>query len=148
MGDIVLFQPRKLVLLLAVFSLFIFTPAQADEPIKVVYHVMDTESQGMLAMGNIRNHLRADPSAKITLVALFKGINLLMEGTVDKNGNPYALAIEELAGKGVQFDICKNSMDFFKVEADKVLPQVKVIPSGVAEIARLQAQEHYVYIKP
>ena len=30
MGDIVLFQPRKLVLLLAVFSLFIFTPAQAD----------------------------------------------------------------------------------------------------------------------
>ncbi len=57
MGDIVLFQPRKLVLLLAVFSLFIFTPARADEPIKVVYHVMDTESQGMLAMGNIRNHL-------------------------------------------------------------------------------------------
>ena len=141
-------QPRQMTLLLAIFVMFIFAPARADEPIKVVYHVMDTDAQGMLAMGNIRNHLRADPNAKITLVALFKGINLLLEGTTDKNGNPYALAIEELAGKGVQFEICKNSMDYFKVEADKVLPQVKVVPSGVAEIARLQAQEHYVYIKP
>lgn len=134
--------------LVSLCFLFAIVPAHANEPIKVVYHVMDTEAQGMLAMGNIRNHLRADPSAKITLVALFKGINLLMEGTTDKNGNPYALAIEELSGKGVQFEICKNSMDFFKVNADQVLPQVKVVPSGVAEIARLQAQEHYVYIKP
>jgi uncharacterized protein len=148
MGNIVQLQSRRLALLLTIIAAFVFAPARADEPVKVVYHVMDTEAQGMLAMGNIRNHLRADPSAKITLVALFKGINLLLEGTVDKNGNPYALAIEELAGKGVQFDICKNSMDFFKVDADKVLPQAKVIPSGVAEIARLQAQEHYVYIKP
>ena len=139
---------RRLALLLSVLFFFALPSAQAEDPIKVVYHVMDTDAQGMLAMGNIRNHLRADPSAKITLVALFKGINLLMEGTTDKNGNPYALAVEELSGKGVQFEICKNSMDFFKVNAGQVLPQVKVIPSGVAEIARLQAQEHYVYIKP
>ena len=139
---------RRLALLLSVLFFFALPSAQAEDPIKVVYHVMDTDAQGMLAMGNIRNHLRADPSAKITLVALFKGINLLMEGTTDKNGNPYALAVEELSGKGVQFEICKNSMDFFKVNPGQVLPQVKVIPSGVAEIARLQAQEHYVYIKP
>ncbi len=141
-------QLRILAPILCLFLLAGPAGVRAEDPIKVVYHVMDTDAQGMLAMGNIRNHLRADPSAKITLVALFKGINLLMEGTVDKNGNPYALAVEELAGKGVQFDICKNSMDFFKVDASKVLPQVKVIPSGVAEIARLQAQEGYVYIKP
>ena len=139
---------QRLALLWCAVLLFALVPARADEPIKVVYHVMDTDAQGMLAMGNIRNHLRADPSVKITLVALFKGINLLLEGTTDKNGNPYALAIEELAGKGVQFEICKNSMDFFKVNPGQVLPQVKIIPSGVAEIARLQAQEHYVYIKP
>jgi uncharacterized protein len=135
-------------LLLSTFVIIAAAPARADEPIKVVYHVMDTESQGMLAMGNIRNHLRADPGVKITLVALFKGINLLLEGTADKNGNPYALAVEELAGKGVQFEICQNSMNFFKVDPNTVLPQVKIVPSGVAEIARLQATEHYVYIKP
>lgn len=135
-------------LFLAAWVLTFAATIHAEGPVKVVYHVMDTDAQGMLAMGNIRNHLRADPGAKITLVALFKGINLLLEGTTDKNGNPYALAIEELAGKGVQFEICKNSMDYFKIEPDRVLQQVKVIPSGVAEIARLQAKEGYVYIKP
>lgn len=137
----------SIALIFIVLSMFSVT-SHGQVPIKVVYHVMDTDTQGMLAMGNIRNHLRADPTVKITLVALFKGINLLMEGSVDKNGNPYALAIEELAGKGVQFEICKNSMDFFKVNADQVLPQVKIIPSGVAEIAKLQAEQQYVYIKP
>ncbi len=134
--------------LIFVFLFSLSATSHGEGPIKVVYHVMDTDAQGMLAVGNIRNHLRADPTTKITLVALFKGINLLMEGTVDKNGNPYALAIEELVGKGVQFEICKNSMDFFKVTADQVLPQVRVIPSGVAEIAKLQAEQQYVYIKP
>ena len=141
-------RQQLVALLLCTFVLYAVAPARADEPIRVVYHVMDTESQGVLAMGNIRNHLRADPGVKITLVALFKGINLLLEGTTDKNGNPYALAVEELAGKGVQFEICQNSMNFFKIDPNTVLPQVKVVPSGVAEIARLQAQEHYVYIKP
>ena len=139
---------HRLALLVGVVILLACANGRAAEPIKVVYHVMDTESQGTLAMGNIRNHLRADPSAKITLVALFKGINLLIEGTTDKSGNPYALAVEELAGKGVQFEICKNSMDFFKVNAGQVLPQVKIVPSGVAQIAQLQAREGYVYIKP
>lgn len=120
----------------------------ADEPVKVVYHVTDTESQGMLTLGNTRNHLRADPTAKIVVVALFKGINLLLDGTLDKNGNPYSVPIEELAAKGVEFRICKNSMDFFKVDASKVLPQAQIVPSGVAEIARLQFKEHYAYIKP
>jgi uncharacterized protein len=139
---------RQLALVLSLFFTVGPPAAFGAEPIKVVYHVMDTDAQGTLAMGNIRNHLRADPTVKITLVALFKGINLLIEGTVDKNGNPYALAVEELAGKGVQFEICKNSMDFFKVNADQVLPQVKIVPSGVAEIAKLQAEQQYVYIKP
>jgi uncharacterized protein len=56
--------------------------------------------------------------------------------------------VEELAGKGVQFEIRQNSMNFFKVNADQVLPQVKIVPSGVAKIERLQAQKHYVYIRP
>lgn len=122
--------------------------ALAGEPTKVVYHVTDTEAQGMLTLGNIRNHLRADPSAKIAVVTLYKGIDLLLEGGQDKNGNPYNIGIEELAAKGVEFKICQNSMNFFKVDAARVLPQVKIVPSGVAEIARLQYQEHYAYIKP
>ena len=121
---------------------------QAADPVKVVYHVTDTEGQARLALGNIRNHLRADPTAKITVVALYKGINFMVEGATDANGNPYALSVEELAEKGVEFKVCKNSMDFFKVDPAKLLHEAKIVPSGVAEVARLQAQEGYAYIKP
>jgi uncharacterized protein len=136
--------------LIAVVGVFLsFAPlAYADEPVKVVYHVSDTETQGLLTLGNARNHLRADPTAKIVVVGLFKGIDLMLEGSADKNGNPYNIAIEELSGKGVEFRVCNNSLNFFKVDPSRVIPQAKVVPSGVAEIARLQFQEHYAYIKP
>jgi uncharacterized protein len=131
-----------------VFACGFASMGQAADPIKVVYHVTDTEGQARLALGNIRNHLRADPTAKITVVALYKGINFMLEGATDANGNPYALNVEELAAKGVEFKVCKNSLDFFKVDPAKVLPEAKIVPSGVAEVARLQAQEGYAYIKP
>jgi uncharacterized protein len=133
---------------IAILALAPHAPALAKEPVKVVYHITDSETQAALALGNIRNHLRADPKAKITVVGLFKGIDFMLEGAADKNGNPYNIPIEELARQGVQFKICQNSMVFFKVDPSKVLPQVKPVPSGVAEIARLQSQERYAYIKP
>jgi len=120
----------------------------AEEPVKAVYHVTDSENQATLALNNARNHLRADPTARITIVALYKGIQFLIEGAVDRNGNPFRPIVEDLAAQGVEFNICKNSMDAFKVSADKVIPDVKIVPSGVAEIARLQAREGYVYVKP
>jgi intracellular sulfur oxidation DsrE/DsrF family protein len=29
-----------------------------------------------------------------------------------------------------------------------VVPDAKIVPSGVAEVARLQSREHYAYLKP
>ncbi len=72
----------------------------------------------------------------------------MVEGATDANGNPYAPNVEELAGKGVEFKVCKNSLDFFKVDPATLLHEAKIVPSGVAEVARLQAQEGYAYIKP
>ena len=34
------------------------------------------------------------------------------------------------------------------ISADKLLMEAKIVPSGVAEVARLQAQEGFVYLKP
>jgi intracellular sulfur oxidation DsrE/DsrF family protein len=127
---------------------FIATSVQAADPVKVVYHVMDTDSQAMLALGNIRNHLRADPSVKIVVVALYKGIDFMISGKTDAKGNPWSQRVEDLAAAGVDFRVCRNTMDFFKVTPDMLLSEARMVPSGVAEIARLQAQEGYVYIKP
>ena len=40
------------------------------------------------AMRNINNHINAAPDAKIVVVTHSKGIDFLLSGAADKNGNP------------------------------------------------------------
>lgn len=114
---------------------------------KVVYHVNDS-ANATAALQNIRNHLQADPQAKIVVVTHGKGIDFLLDGAADKNGNPYNIPVEDLAAKGVGFNVCNNTLNSRKIDQAKVLPQAKIVPSGVAEIGKLQAREGYVYLKP
>ncbi len=136
----------SLTTLLGLFGMVGGTSA-AEEPIKVVYHVNDTQVASA-AMGNINNHLNADPTAKIVVVTHGKGIDFLLEGAQDKNGNPYNIPVEQLMARGVQFDVCNNTLNSRKIDPKTVLPGVKIVPSGVAEVAKLQAREGYVYLKP
>jgi len=76
------------------------------------------------------------------------GIDFLLEDAKDKNGNPYDAVVQELANRKVQFRICNNTLEGRKIDRKRVLPEATVVPSGVAEVARLQAQEGYAYIKP
>jgi intracellular sulfur oxidation DsrE/DsrF family protein len=121
--------------------------AKSTHPIKVVYHVNDV-ADATNAMRNANNHLEADPTVKITFVTHSKGIDFLLEGAKDKNGNPYNIDVERLMDKGVTFDVCNNTLVKRKIDPKTVLPGAKIVPSGVAEVARLQADEGFVYIKP
>jgi len=121
-------------------------PAAAAEE-KVVYHVSDI-ANAIDALYNIRNHLRASPAAKIVLVANGSAVEFLIEDAKDKNGNPYEIMIQELAAKKVQFRVCNNSLVGHKIDKSKVVPEATIVPSGVAEIGRLQSQEGYGYIRP
>ncbi|MCS6811627.1 MAG: DsrE family protein [Tepidimonas sp.] len=122
--------------------------AHAAEPIKVVYHLSEGIPQATRAIGNIRNHLNADPSAKIVVVTHGLGIDFLLEGAVNQQDQPFAGAIGELANRGVEFRVCNNTLVARKIDASKVVPEAKVVPSGVAEVARLQAREGFVYLRP
>ncbi len=121
--------------------------ARADEAIKVVYHLAD-DRQATLAMHNINNHLVADPSVKIVVVALSIGVRAFAFGAQDAGGQPYAEWVDQLAAKGVEFSICQNSMTAMKLTQGDLIEKVSIVPSGVAEIARLEAREGYVYIRP
>ena len=114
---------------------------------KTVYHINDSTLAGV-AMNNIKNQMSADPDAKIVVVAHGKGIDFLLDGAADKNGNPYNIAEEELMAKGVDFRVCNNTLVSRKIDPKTVIPGAKIVPSGVAELAKLQAKEGYVYIKP
>ena len=119
--------------------------ASAQE--KVVYHVNDS-TNAMVALRNIKNHLNAAPDAKISVVTHGPGIDFLLTDAADKNGNPYEPNVQELQAKGVDFRVCDNTLKSRKLDSSAVLAEATVVPSGVAEIGRLQAQEGYVYLKP
>ncbi|MGK5067655.1 DsrE family protein [Janthinobacterium sp. RT4P48] len=119
----------------------------ADKPEKVVYHLNDA-SNAAAALRNIGNHLDASPQATIVLVAHGPGIDFLLDGAIDKTGTPYDVAVRALAKRGVSFRVCNNTLQGRNIDRQRVLPEAVIVPSGVAELSRLQAQEGYVYIKP
>lgn len=115
---------------------------------KVVYHVNEGVDKAVPALRNVSNHLSADPSAKIVVVTHGPGIDFLLDGAKDKNGNPFDATVDTLQAKGVEFRVCNNTLVSRKIDKSKVIHQAKIVPSGVAEVARLQSQEGYAYVKP
>lgn len=128
--------------------LLIGASAYAAEPVKVVYHLADGIDQASRAMANIRNHLRAEPDTKIVVVANGDGIRFLLAGAKERNGKPFDAAVSALAAQGVEFRVCRNTMTAHDVPVSQLLPEAKLVDSGVVEVARLQAREGYVYLRP
>lgn len=121
--------------------------AAGDDEERVVYHINDSINARPL-LNNVRNHLQASPKAKIVVVGHGKGIDFMLKNAQDAGGNPYIIGIEMLTDKGVEFRACRNTLTSRNLKDDAVEELVKVVPSGVAEIGRLQAREGYAYLKP
>ena len=122
--------------------------AHAQDAIKTVYHMSEGIPQASRGINNIRNHLAADPKARIVVVAHGLGIDFLLQGATNQMEQPFAGAIGDLAAKGVEFRVCNNTLVSRKIDPAKVVMEASVVPSGVAEVARLQAREGFVYLRP
>ena len=116
--------------------------------IKVVYHNNEGTDHAPQMLRNVRNHLNADPGAKIVVVSHAAGIDFLMRDAKDKNGNPFEVTVQDLVSKGVEFRACEYTLKSRNIDPKNLIEDAKLVPSGVAEVARLQAQEGYVYLKP
>ncbi|MBX3664925.1 MAG: DsrE family protein [Burkholderiales bacterium] len=115
---------------------------------KVVYHINDSKAQAANALRNIGNHLEVNPKAKIVVVTHAGGVDFLLDGAKDANGNPYNIPVEQLRGRGVQFDVCDITLRNRKMTRSRFIPEASFVPSGVAEITRLQQREGYAYLRP
>jgi uncharacterized protein len=122
--------------------------AAPGDPVKVVYHMNEGVQHAPQALRNVRNHLNADPKAKIVMVMHAAGINYLMRDAKDANGNPFDVTVQDLVSRGVEFRVCEYTLRSRNIDKRQLIEEVKYVPSGVAEVARLQAQEGYVYLKP
>jgi len=122
--------------------------SQGNDNVKVVYHMSEGIPQASRAVNNIRNHLAADPKAKIVVVTHGLGIDFLLQGAVNQMDQPFAGAIGELAARGVEFRVCNNTLVSRKIDASKLAMESTIVPSGVSEVATLQAKQGYVYLRP
>jgi intracellular sulfur oxidation DsrE/DsrF family protein len=135
-------------LALVAFGISSSGESATERPIRVVYHLSEGIDQAAHAMANIRNHLAADPTVRIVVVGEGAGIDFMLDGAKDKNGNPFDATIQDLMSQGVKFRACNNTLIARQLSRSSVIEDVKIVPAGLAEIARLEAREGYAYIHP
>ena len=134
--------PRSLVLVL------LSGAALAGDPVKVVYNFNEGQEQARRGLLYINNHLTADPSAKIVVVAHAAGIDFLLKGTGTGKGSAFDAVIGDFSLNGVEFRVCNITLQSRGIDPVRVHGDATIVPSGVAEVARLQAKEGFVYLKP
>ncbi|MEW6687529.1 MAG: zf-HC2 domain-containing protein [Pseudomonadota bacterium] len=121
-------------------------PAKKAPEARVVYHISSSAAPGA-ALRNVANHLNAAPNVKIVVVAHNEGVNFLLRGARDENGEPVEPAVKRFRERGVEFRVCFNTLERRRLGAAAVIPEARLVPSGIAEIGRLQAEEGYVYMR-
>ncbi len=129
---------------------------------KVVYHInYDNPKKQAGALRNVQNHINAVGAENLDLKIVLHGNGLALLVDPDslaklpkfKHANAdekMAAKIDGLKDQGVEFNVCENTVRGRKVDVDSDLYNVDakdIVPSGVAEVARLQLMG-YAYIKP
>jgi intracellular sulfur oxidation DsrE/DsrF family protein len=118
---------------------------------KVVYQndggLPDDRTYFGMLLHNLAAHIAATGGkVEIRVVSFSRGVTLFQMAKTDPE---LAGSIDALRAKGVRFLVCRNTLRAMKLRPEdlyKVSP-ADVVPSGVAEIARLQGQG-FVYIRP
>jgi len=113
---------------------------------RVVYHISSSDTASA-ALRNLANHLRAAPDVKVVVVAHSEGVDFLLAGARDEAGEPFESRVREFGQRGVEFRICYNTLERRGIGPDRIVPGATLVPSGIAEIGRLQAKEGYAYMR-
>lgn len=138
--------PGFLALALAGWLALAPAPAPGPAPLRVVFHISSSEdARG--ALRNLGNHLNAAPDAKVVVVAHNDGVDFLLAGARDREGRPFEEAVRDFRRRGVEFRICRNTLDRRGLSSTTVIPEANLVPSGIAEIGRLQNREGYAYMR-
>ncbi len=136
--------------LLALGGSAVVSAADAGAIQKVVYHInYNDEALLNAALGNAKNHIAAVGKENIDLKIVMHGNGVDLLKTANTNLDMQQKIIN-LKKDGVDFEVCKNTLTSKKINYKNELFDVSekdIVPSGVAEVAKLQ-QQGYAYIKP
>ncbi|MDP4159065.1 MAG: DsrE family protein [Bacillota bacterium] len=109
---------------------------------KVVFQIDEEERVG-LALQNITNLINdiGVGNLEIEMVSKGEAVKSLVKGSI------FDRSFEELAKKQVKFCACANTIRNLGIQKDKLFDFVTVVPSGVGELVKRQA-EGWAYIRP
>ncbi|MDH3335479.1 MAG: DsrE family protein [Rhodospirillaceae bacterium] len=119
---------------------------------KVVYHINypggDGDKAYLGALKNIQNHINAVGAKNLDLKVVIHGNGIFLLKSA-KDAGKLQTAVGNLKSQNVAFNVCANTLKGKKITIDQLYEvfDEDVVPSGVAELAHLQA-DGYAYIKP
>ena len=113
---------------------------------RVVYHISSSDTASA-ALRNLANHLEAAPGVKVVVVAHNNGVDFLLRGARDQSNRAYEAEVKRLSQRGVEFRVCYNTLERRQIASSEVISEATLVPSGIAEIGRLQSREGYVYMR-
>jgi intracellular sulfur oxidation DsrE/DsrF family protein len=113
---------------------------------KVVYHISSSQTASA-ALRTLRNHLEASPGTKVVVVAHNEGVDFLLRGARDESGELFATTVRQFKARGVDFRVCNNTLVRRRIDGGGILSDATLVPSGIAEIGRLQEKEGYAYMR-
>nr|WP_296626168.1 DsrE family protein [Rhizorhabdus sp.] len=118
---------------------------------KVVYQnsggLPDDRAYFLRVLRNIGAHVTAtEGNVEIRLVSFSGGVKVFQQAKTDPE---LAKAIDAVREKKVRLLLCRNTMRAMNLTVDDVygVTEADIVPSGVAELARLQGMG-FVYIHP
>ena len=108
---------------------------------KTIVHI-DELSKWTLALGNVRNLLKAEGDTfTVEVLANSEAVKRYIR---TEAGDP---ELKDLLDQGVRFVACNNALKANKLLPEDLLEGVEVVPAGVVELIKKQA-EGYAYLKP
>lgn len=115
---------------------------------KVIYHI-DNNSKWKAVLENVKNMIKTgnELGEKFNIEVLVNADAVIaLQEQVAINSKLY-LEFQELSTEQVVFAACKNALNKFAIEDDKLISFVTIVPAGVIELTKKQL-EGYAYIKP
>lgn len=111
---------------------------------RLAMHVDKEDGSLSVALKNSVNFAAAlkGTEFEMVLVVNSKAVALLKKDNVE-----FDKSLEEACSHGLSVRVCNNALREKGISPDQLYPQCTVVPAGIVELVRLQA-EGYAYIKP
>lgn len=112
---------------------------------QVVFH-LDENSEGKIneVFNNLRNLIADLGEENVDVELVTNGTGVM---AMRKDNGTNAFRVQHLAGQGVKFAVCANSLKYLKMAPEDLVPEAVIVPAGVSELVKKQA-EGWAYIRP